>query len=108
MHLVLSPAAFSHLGIIGIVVTDLDSSDEEDTEHIEGNIEISSTLLARLKAHRNDPVPLSKVESQALVLFRPLVRPTPSDMPRESSPERHTTETLSEFAPPDDAMDLDL
>jgi hypothetical protein len=90
---------------LGIVITDLDDSDDEtDTKSAQG-IDISTALLERIKDHRMHtsmslPIPST---SNALVLFRPLMfsarevaeNDEPADVATQSSPSR------------DDSMDVE-
>lgn len=93
-----------------IVVTDLDSSSDED----EGGkidappISISRTLLKRLSSHAKYmepqiPLPIS---SQALVLYQPLQRDSSTDDPKSN--EGMICTTMGEVIGEDNSMDVEL
>ncbi|KAJ7782985.1 hypothetical protein B0H16DRAFT_1494945 [Mycena metata] len=81
-----------------IVITDLTSFSEEDAEPDAPDAPtlISPALLERLNRPLASPVP-AQPPTQALVLFRPLQIPRPTDDAKPQTPDA-----------PDDAMDVEL
>ncbi|KAF9264253.1 hypothetical protein L218DRAFT_958673, partial [Marasmius fiardii PR-910] len=62
-----------------IIITDLDSSDDEDSPDENQPITISPALLQRIRERDLLRASVPAGHNQALVLYRPLTIPTPSD-----------------------------
>ncbi|KAG5646321.1 hypothetical protein DXG03_003918 [Asterophora parasitica] len=97
-----------------IVVTDLDSSsDEEDNQEDpdKASISISKTLLKHISARSRDmaePVLPHRGASQALVLFKPMPRPIPEMTATVEEPEEEGHRTIVDTdGIADDAMDIE-
>jgi hypothetical protein len=100
----------------GIVITDLEDSDEEDsyddskTSPDGAEITISSALLDHIKTQRSFSVPLPNVSSSstALVVFQPpLIQSSKDSVDR--GPKREEVVALPPSPPrDDDAMDIEL
>ncbi|KAF5367107.1 hypothetical protein D9758_004036 [Tetrapyrgos nigripes] len=96
----------------GIVVTDLDSSDDEDFPESEQPIQVSPALLERIRQKellQQHPVTLS-LSSSALVLYRPLAIPSAAS---EESLEPTIAEVLEDEGLPvvqveDDENKMDI
>ncbi len=104
----------------GIVVTDLDDSDVEDSPDDPFGLAVNSVLMDRIKSASAPPAPLPVPDSnKALVLFRPLAVPDSSRMAPDNKArrEKDQTDIVEDIVedifvdPPlvddDDAMDIE-
>lgn len=84
----------------GIVVTELESSDEEEEEDATSPVCISPVLLDRIRSQSLvSPIPNLETQ-QALVLYRPLPRPQVEEVEED-------VEDNKDQGKDDDAMDVD-
>lgn len=97
----------------GIVVTDLDSSDDEDGVEVEAEL-ISPALMERIRTQslRSGIIPTGVADnSQALVLYRPIPLPDAEETDTDDNIEEATAMSISEPMQADlldsDAMDID-
>uniref|UniRef100_A0A0W0GDZ2 Uncharacterized protein n=1 Tax=Moniliophthora roreri TaxID=221103 RepID=A0A0W0GDZ2_MONRR len=91
----------------GIVVTDLDSSDDDEDSLYdpEGPFTISPALLQRIRERDllKASVPPDAGQTQALTLYRPPLIP----LPPEEEEEKVAEEAISDIAVDDDKMDVE-
>lgn len=99
---------------LGIVITDLDSSSDEDDGEVDPDtttIRIPRALLKQLSIRSRDLTEprIPPNPSQALVLFRPLppTRPTFSKIPREKQGAAGVIDNVVRDVRDDDAMDVE-
>lgn len=108
-----SSNAYKHTGI---VITDLDDSDEEDNSDDATiptgtpDITISSALLDHIKTQKSFSLPLNNVNasSTALVVFRPPLIQSSRDRADRAPRKQKVVIPLPSPPRDDDAMDIEL
>lgn len=98
----------------GIVITDLDSSDDEDDENADpdtASLSISRALLKRISEHSRDlttPGIPPRPVSQALVLFKPLPMAGVANIASVEDKAKEESIGIVDVVGDDDAMDVEV